>query len=343
MTFPEKEWSDIARRLKDKGQCSTIRCCNEFGKYEVGQIYSTPWGDVVEIIRVDKYSKAEDIPTWPLMDKAMKISVRKGEKFGDSKWDYVVFSKVKASTHPVQSFENNHHIMKPDLKLSVNVESDIDNAKWFVKNGEFVDWFLPLNLQFVMSDNFSSKERNKIISEYTKHIYQLDKKKILSGVNDTKKRWTAIERDFYSLVNELFKGHPWPKGKYVGHASIFLMFPRNINERSFYFPYSNDNWDPIGTIAHEMLHFIFFDYIKKRYGINENDEFEGKDQRYVWRVSETFNTVIENWQPYKKAIESNEITNPYPECKTMFKKMSQQWARCPDIEKLLDSWMANLR
>ncbi|MFH1559292.1 MAG: hypothetical protein ABIC19_02090 [Patescibacteria group bacterium] len=42
-----------------------------------------------------QYTKLEDIPTWKYFDKGMKISARKGEKYGNNKWDHVFFKKVK--------------------------------------------------------------------------------------------------------------------------------------------------------------------------------------------------------------------------------------------------------
>jgi hypothetical protein len=94
MSFPKREWNNAARELKN-GCCSTTRSCNELGKYKVGNIYETPWGDLVKIIKVTRFSKAEDIPTWNQMDKGMKISVKKGIKYGNSQWDYVTFAKIE--------------------------------------------------------------------------------------------------------------------------------------------------------------------------------------------------------------------------------------------------------
>jgi len=229
--------------------------------------------------------------------------------------------------------------MRPNLKLVINVESDIENAKFFVNHGKFVNWFLPLNFQYITSKKFSLSERNKIISEYTKYIHKLNKEGILKGVKEIKKRWAKIENRFYKLVDTVFQGHDWPKGKYTGYASIYLMFPRNIKEKTFYFPYSRTKWDPIGTIAHEMLHFIFFDYIKERYGIKENDEFKGKNPKYIWQVSETFNTAIENWKPYKDIFSTKENVKPYPGCEKMYKAMAQQWSKKQNIESLLNKWL----
>ena len=119
------------------------------------------------------------------------------------------------------------------------------------------------------------------------------------------------------------------------------MFPRNIQDKTFYFPYSKDLHDPLGTIAHEMLHFIFFDYIKKKYGIKQDDEFKGKDPKFVWQVLETFNTVIENWKPYKKIFNAWKNCKPYPGCEKMFAKMIKQWNLKQDIDEFLDKWFKN--
>jgi len=95
ITFPKREWKDIKEILKEKGTCSTTRCCKELNKYKVGEIYKTPWGDLVKIVKVKKYNQLEKIPTWKQFDKGMKISARKGEKYGDSKWDHIIFRKFR--------------------------------------------------------------------------------------------------------------------------------------------------------------------------------------------------------------------------------------------------------
>lgn len=227
--------------------------------------------------------------------------------------------------------------MKPKLKLVLDVKADIENAKYFVKNGEYVDWFLPLNFKYITSKKFSTSERNKIITEYTRHIHKINKKDILDSVVETRKRWLKIENSFYDLVDDIFGGYSWPKGKYTGYVSIYLMFPRYISEKTFYFPFQKVKFDPISVIAHEMLHFIFFDFINKKYKLTEDSKFRGKNAEYVWQVSETFNSTIENWKPYKKLFPRN--IEPYPSCEKMFAKMSKQWNKNQDIKSFLDKWI----
>lgn len=94
ISFPRREWKDIKKILAEQGQGSTVRCCYELGKYKAGRIFETPWKDLIKITKVTRYHRAEDIPTWPQMDKGMKISVRMGERYGGGKWDHVYFKKI---------------------------------------------------------------------------------------------------------------------------------------------------------------------------------------------------------------------------------------------------------
>jgi hypothetical protein len=152
--------------------------------------------------------------------------------------------------------------MTPNLQFKISCTSDINNCLFFVKHNSknnklFLKWFLPKNFQYILNKNFTDTERNKIIREYTKHIYKLNQKEIKEGLNETEIKWRKIENKYYNLVSKLFKGHPWPKGKYLGIASIYSMYPRNIKDQYFYLPYSHKNFNPLSVIGHEMLHFIF--------------------------------------------------------------------------------------
>lgn len=229
--------------------------------------------------------------------------------------------------------------MTPNIRFIIDIKADTKNCMRFIKGSKFVDWFLPLNFQYITSKKFSLPEKNKIIQEYTRYFYKINKDKIKKGVKETNKRWNLVENKFYKLVNNIFKGYPWPKGQYTGIASIYLMFPRDIKWKTFYFPFTNTKCDPITVIAHEMLHFIFFDYIKNKYNINEKDEFKGKKPEYIWQISETFNTVIENYKPYNHIIKAKGKPKPYPGTEKMYKQMKQQWNKKQDIEILLDKWL----
>jgi len=231
--------------------------------------------------------------------------------------------------------------MKPNLKLEINIQADVDNCIYNVKNQskvvpDFLDKFLPLNLQHLLGGEPSSIKRTRIIQEYTEHIYSANADSIEGDVGDTKECWEKVEDKFYKLVNGVFQDYSWPDGEYVGTASIFRMYPRNIKNKTFYFPAQKTRLGSLGIIAHEMLHFIFFDFIKNKYGLGEKSKIKGKSPEYVWQVSETFNNVIENWEPYKEIF--SEEPRPYAGCKKMLEVMEQQWKEKQDINFFLDQW-----
>jgi hypothetical protein len=231
-------------------------------------------------------------------------------------------------------------IKKPDLKLIINKTSDTKNAQYFLRSTPpiFIKWFLPSDFYFVTDKKFSKAEKNKIISAYTDYFYQDHKKEIVAETNKTIREWKKVEPKFYRLVDFIFKGYQWPKGNYTGCASIYYMYPRDIKNKYFYFPYFSTHHNPIAVIAHEMLHFIFFDYIKSTYGIKEETEIKGKDPKYVWQVSETFNNILENWSPYANIIPQEKKSIPYPGCEKMYQIMETQWRKNPDINKFLNNW-----
>jgi hypothetical protein len=229
----------------------------------------------------------------------------------------------------------------PKLKLSINQKADINNAIRFIlkktASRQFMERFLPQELIFILNKNFTNKERHKILVSFTKHFYQLEEKNIADGFHTAVKKWRAVENKYYKLVDQVFKNHPWPKGNYRGYVSIYLMFPRYIDEKIFFLPYQNtERTNSNNVIAHEMLHFIFFDYIDKKLGIKQHTTINGNPENFVWQVSEVFNNVIEGSKPFNKLFHRK--PKPYPGTEKIYAKMKNQWAKKQDVDWLLEQW-----
>lgn len=235
----------------------------------------------------------------------------------------------------------------PKVLLKASKEADIKNALLFIKynlkeNLAFVRWFLPKKLHYVLNKRYSQKERNRIIQKYTNYIFDNKKKEIKKAVIKARKDWKLVEKKYFDLVNKVFKNHLWSNGKYVGFASVFCMYPRNIKEKTFFFPFRHTVPKFSNTvITHELLHFIFFDYLKTKYGLRENSEIKGKKDNYIWQISEVFNSVIENWEPYYKIFKVKTLKQkPYTGYK-YFLQMKKQWKKKQDIDYLLNQWFIN--
>jgi len=232
----------------------------------------------------------------------------------------------------------------PKTILKLDINQDIQNAIHFIRRNRphkyryFLFQFLPKELHYIIKEKLPESKIKKIIGEYTKRTYKFRTKKIKEGITKARKDWRSVEKRYFAITDKIFKRCPWPKGRYIGYCSIFGMFPRNVQEKYFYFPpihpiskYANK------VIAHEMLHFIFFDYIQKKYGLKENSKIPKKPDNYIWQVSEVFNNVTEGWKPYNKLI--GDKPRPYRGTEKMFKKMSVQWQKKQDIDWLLDHWL----
>jgi len=226
----------------------------------------------------------------------------------------------------------------PKIKFFIDSKVDALSALSFLARNKndynFLNNFFPDNIQFIFR-GFNKKEVRKIITAYTKTIYRKREIKIKRGVSEIIKQWSKKEKTFFRLTNQIFKGFPWPKGEYIGYASIFHMFPRNVKQKYFFFPYEK-KWglNPIRTIFHEMLHFIFFAYLEEQYGLKESSKIPSKPKNYIWQISEAFNNVIQDWKPYNK--EMVEINHPpYKGTEKLVKKMKKVWENSEDIHKVL--------
>lgn len=234
----------------------------------------------------------------------------------------------------------------PKIKFKVDLKADTNNCISFLKHNrskqykQFAEWFLPLDLRYILDKKISAKKREKIIKKYTEKNFN-DKNKqeaIINGTNQAVKEWEKIEAAYFRLISRIFKNHPWPKGNYRGFASIFNMYPRYINQKIFFFPYTHKIPKYANkVIAHEMLHFIFFDYIHERYGLRERSKIKNRPDNFVWQVSETFNNVMENWKPYNMVMKDK--GEPYPGTEKIFKLMTKQWQEKQDVDWLLDKWL----
>jgi len=83
--------------------------------------------------------------------------------------------------------------------------------------------------------------------------------------------------------------------------------------------------------------FIFFNYIKKKYGIKESTEFPKRGLKYLWNVSEVFNLVMEKWKPYVDIFHTKGI--PYDKAHArMLPEMKKIWKEKEDIDYLLKKY-----
>lgn len=221
----------------------------------------------------------------------------------------------------------------PHVKFIIDQKQDMSVLKW---GDDYIKQCFPDNMRFVNEKNFSKKERLKLAESFAVNRYKKELKIIKSGLKITEQKWRRHEKIFFRLVDNIFKKYPWPKGNYRGYISVFYRFPRFISQKKFAFPtqYNNPKYADIDmrVIAHEMLHFIAYDYLQKKYHLKPGERRD-KDN-FFWQFTENLNVLIENsrmWQPFSDGL----ILKPYDDCAALYRKMEKIWRKNRDLDNLI--------
>ncbi len=220
----------------------------------------------------------------------------------------------------------------PKIKFIIDLEQE---KEVFLSRSKNIANFLPVGMSFVLKKEFI-KNRNKILNAYLDQYYTDQHQYLTDSIKNTRAKWQKVEKIFFQKVDKLFHNWPWPKGNYRGYVSIGRMFPRDIKKKIFAFPLRSfkpgrENLD-LRVIAHEMLHFIEYDYLQNKFGLKPS-EIHSADNTF-WQFTENLNVLIENskfWREFSLGQ-----SRPYPECKKLYKKMEKIWHKNKDIDNLIE-------
>jgi len=224
-------------------------------------------------------------------------------------------------------FENN----KPHVNFEINKDMDY--------------WVLKEFLTFNPEDNFSNNillsypklkeaeklnkdSKNLFFKNYVDQLYIDNEIKLVDIKEKTQKSWDLIEGIFLEKVQNLFNGHPWPDGAYVGFLSLFNCNPRFLDNKTFQVYYKH----PEGLVyvsAHEMLHFMFYDYLEKNPDLTKN-----VSESVVWDLSEIFNVVVLERPEFVEII-GNSRPRPYEKHETQITKFRELIKNSENIDSFI--------
>lgn len=229
----------------------------------------------------------------------------------------------------------------PIIKFKFNKNLDFKIAWEFYSHPEFAGnnfWqerVLPYHPNLSKIDN--QKNKKSFFKKYIFDFYKSHQNELLFLSKKIEKNFVKKQKSFFLKADKIFKGHSWPKKKFTGFFSIFDFCPRFLKDGSFQvFIYDSKNLQ-LFTIFHEMLHFIFYDYAKKKFPnkFKKMDTEKGK----FWDLAEIFNTAIQNSNSFVKI--HGKIKNiGYKEHKKMIPLAKKLWNEKRDIdfwiEKMLE-------
>lgn len=234
------------------------------------------------------------------------------------------------------SAEIEKHI-NPDVKFSLNPEWDY--LKIFaVLSGTGFQHNVPKEVvtscypELGKFGNIPAPELEEKVKAFVSETYKSHWSEYQAFAGKAKNDWDGYSDTFFQAANTIFKGINWLRGQYFGCLSICPPFPKNLQSKIFQVPFG-DKRNSLQVTAHEMLHFLFYEYVRKRYLDNETDisekmnQFmEGKLILPLWSISEIFNMIV---LPGKEFGDGRMKENPdfpiHPELREDRKKLALIW------------------
>jgi len=224
----------------------------------------------------------------------------------------------------------------PKIKFQKNAEKDWKTICIFTKeavydNGRNLDWAI-FNKYHKLKKFFSLTKKHTISDEknlrkFIKQTYKNKTALMTASMNQYKNNWEKVAPFFFKLIDNLFKTTNWPKGKYIAYGTIWGLFPRFLDDKTFQIPYWHKRPQYISVIiAHELLHFKFYDYFYKKYPQYNYQKYN----YFVWNISEIFNSIIQNspeWLKYFKLKSLN-----YPEHEKIISKIARSEYKLASID-----------
>ena len=222
--------------------------------------------------------------------------------------------------------------MHPKIKFKIDPKKDISTFFDFLKDAKYdegrnFEWAILKHHPYFKK--FNGEIDKKIVKDFVFKYYSKNKKAIEKNIITHENNWKKIEKDFFKLAHDLFLDTKWPKGKYIAYTTMWSMYPRFLDDKTFQIPaISKKKKVASFIIAHEMLHFIFYEYFLNKYKKYKSHKYDF----FVWHVSEIFNVIIMNRLEWQKILKNKD--DGYPEHGKIIEKLSKK--ECC-IDELVDN------
>jgi hypothetical protein len=170
-------------------------------------------------------------------------------------------------------------------------EENIDIVKWaFFEVDQSLDIYKYTTQYFPQlasldKDLLAQKTINSIIEKLVSDSYDNNKEIIASEIKRYNEIWEKYNDEYFKVLSDYLK-IKWPKERNVIEVSIGLIpvFPRCLDDFSFSMAINLKDWKVVETVAHEILHFGWFEKWQELYPDSLKEEFESPHD--VWKYSE---------------------------------------------------------
>jgi len=184
----------------------------------------------------------------------------------------------------------------------------------------------------------NTTQRKKAIRVYVDRYYRAHGIMMRHSIERLRQDWCKREKEYITVTENFFGGFRFPKGKYIAFASIIDCNPRFLDSKTFQFFYKKPVADAIHTIAHELLHFIFFDFVEKR--LKEKTKHLSENQ--LWDLSEIFNVVVLKSSRYGHIINQRFVI-PYPDHRRYIYRFEKAYKNSQNAEEFIKRGIAIIK
>lgn len=173
-------------------------------------------------------------------------------------------------------------------------------------------------------------QREKAIRVYFDSYYQIHRTEMLHKLKRVQNVWHKKEQEYITVTEDFFGGFRFPKGRYIAYVSIINCNPRFLASKTFQFFYRKPLADAIYTVAHELLHFIFFDFIEKKL----KKETKHLSENQLWDLSEIFNVVVLKSPRYRHIVNQKSVI-PYPDHRRYIRQFERAYKNSQNAKEFI--------
>lgn len=130
----------------------------------------------------------------------------------------------------------------------------------------------------------TKKPTKQVVSKYADAFYMEHIKALEHTRAAFEKTWQPAEKKYFTAVEKVFGKAHTPKKGYRTFLSVVDCNPRFLETKSFQIYWKHKDGVRF-VVAHEILHFFFFEYVKKYLP-------KLYTHPLLWDVSEVFNSVV---------------------------------------------------
>lgn len=207
--------------------------------------------------------------------------------------------------------------------------------KWTCNSSVFHNSVVRIHPELAEGENLELVARKYFNDNYVTDSYKTHQKELNDAVEKMRTEWLTIEESYFKAVDGLFN-HPWPEGKYICYLSIFNCNPRFIETKEFQAYYKHPETTN-HVCAHEMLHFIFYDYVEKNFSL----EYRGLGEKVIWKLSEIFNDVVLRL-PEFAAITGQSNPGIYAETRQELDDAIKLWEETKSVKAFITKYLESI-